>query len=555
MPKMMNSYELKKLFLKQKAKLPLQQIRLYIKARRDFLKLKSNDSSEDSHKDFLYSYLETLEPDVFFDTYYSDYFGIAKPFSCLCSHFQEINKNDNKELQNVKGNLVKSDLGLYYINKPTQARLELDKRYDGVSINFKKTYDKQKSPAKGEKRNKAQKVIFAPDFKIYYTTTQNGNYRQGRAFFAKYNKPLVDKNSKKDYYKKIVESEISISEKDDDSIKKKIINDFFDSLKFERLRNEAKKEIILALKEARLRNISVFTFTFAYSETIENFCGKNFDSKFCFNTLFQTKLGSLILNEATQEDFENAISELNKTKRIDSFKLIKQLGIILDIAKKKAVLYDSKSPVFAYLETRKKDLQIKAKMREAFTKKSLTHNEGRDLIKWLAELLIKKTNADMAAEQKRLETTLSQSLYRNESITALFSKLYEDNVSGKLSDEMFMELSHKYEFERVELKDRIQDCRERLAKIGEMNKNKDDFIKVVRKFMEMEILTAPMLRELIDHIDVYEKEGGKKNYTQQIVIYYRFVGFIEIPKQAEDENYKADTRVGVEVEYIPAKSA
>ena len=143
-----------------------------------------------------------------------------------------------------------------------------------------------------------------------------------------------------------------------------------------------------------------------------------------------------------------------------------------------------------------------------------------------AELLIKKTNADMAAEQKRLETLLSQSLYRNESVTALFSKLYEDNVSGKLSDEMFMELSHKYEVERMELKDRIQDCRERLAKIGEMKQNKDDFIKAVRKFMEMETLTAPMLRELIDHIDVYEKTGGKKNYTQQVVIYYRFVGFI-----------------------------
>ena len=172
-----------------------------------------------------------------------------------------------------------------------------------------------------------------------------------------------------------------------------------------------------------------------------------------------------------------------------------------------------------------------------------------------AELLIKKTNADMAAEQKRLETLLSQSLYRNESVTALFSKLYEDNVSGKLSDEMFMELSHKYEVERMELKDRIQDFRERLAKIGEMKQNKDDFIKAVRKFMEMETLTAPMLRELIDHIDVYEKTGGKKNYTQQIVIYYRFVGFIEIPKTAEDENYKTDTRTGVEVEYIPAKSA
>lgn len=172
-----------------------------------------------------------------------------------------------------------------------------------------------------------------------------------------------------------------------------------------------------------------------------------------------------------------------------------------------------------------------------------------------AELLTEKTNADMIAEQKLLEQSLSTSLYRNENLTNIFSKLYEDNVSGKLSDEMFMELSHKYEVERMELKDRIKDCRERLEKIGEIKQNKDDFIKVVRKFMEMDSLTAPMLRELIDHIDVYEKEGGKKNYTQHIVIYYRFVGFIEIPKKAEDENYKADTRVGVEVEYVPAKSA
>ena len=36
---------------------------------------------------------------------------------------------------------------------------------------------------------------------------------------------------------------------------------------------------------------------------------------------------------------------------------------------------------------------------------------------------------------------------------------------------------------------------------------------------------------------------------------YGIVGFIEIPRLPEDENYKADTRLGVEVEYIPAKSA
>ena len=88
-----------------------------------------------------------------------------------------------------------------------------------------------------------------------------------------------------------------------------------------------------------------------------------------------------------------------------------------------------------------------------------------------------------------------------------------------------------------------------------MEQNKDDFLKAIRKLMEMETLTAPMLRELIDHIDVYEKEGGNKNYTQRVVIYYRFVGYLELPETGE-ENYTANTRKGVDVEYIPtAKSA
>lgn len=172
-----------------------------------------------------------------------------------------------------------------------------------------------------------------------------------------------------------------------------------------------------------------------------------------------------------------------------------------------------------------------------------------------AKLLAEKTNADMLAEQKTLETELNRVTARTEMLTSLFAKTYEDNVSGKLSDEMYMELSHKYEVERLELKTKIFEYKERLAKISEMEQNKDDFLKAVRKFMEMESLTAPMLRELIDHIDVYEKEGGKKNYTQHIVIYYRFVGYLELPS-SDDENYKANTRKGVDVEYIPTvKSA
>ena len=91
--------------------------------------------------------------------------------------------------------------------------------------------------------------------------------------------------------------------------------------------------------------------------------------------------------------------------------------------------------------------------------------------------------------------------------------------------------------------------------MNERESEREEFIRAIRKFMEMRTLTKQVLNELIDHIDVYEKEGGKKNYTQRIVIYYRFVGYLELPS-SDDENYKANTRKGVDVEYIPTvKSA
>ena len=138
-------------------------------------------------------------------------------------------------------------------------------------------------------------------------------------------------------------------------------------------------------------------------------------------------------------------------------------------------------------------------------------------------------------------------------MTGLYEKVYEDNVSGKVTDEWFMQLSHKYEVERMELKEKITDLRDKLDALDSKQYHKDAFLTAVRKFMEMGTLTAPLLKELIDHIDVYETEGTGKNRTQRIVIYYRFVGYIELPETAlcKSDNYKADTRRGVAVEYIP----
>lgn len=167
-----------------------------------------------------------------------------------------------------------------------------------------------------------------------------------------------------------------------------------------------------------------------------------------------------------------------------------------------------------------------------------------------AELLARKTDKELLTEQKRCEEELQKAMTRNDTVSRLYEKLYEDNATGKVSDEWFMQLSHKYEVERMELKSKITALRKKLSESGKQQQQRESFILAVRRFMQMDYLTAPLLRELIDHIDVFETEGIGKNRTQRIVIYYRFVGYVEIPAAPRHPHYKADTRQGVAVEYL-----
>ena len=167
-----------------------------------------------------------------------------------------------------------------------------------------------------------------------------------------------------------------------------------------------------------------------------------------------------------------------------------------------------------------------------------------------AELLAQKTDKELLREKKYDEAELQKAIARNDTVSRLYEKLYEDNAVGKVSDEWFMQLSHKYEAERLELKTKIKALRQKLSECGQREQERENFTSEIRRFMRMDRLTAPLLRELIDHIDVFETEGKGKNRTQRIVIYYRFVGYVEIPEVSHRPNIVADTRKGVAIEYL-----
>ena len=167
----------------------------------------------------------------------------------------------------------------------------------------------------------------------------------------------------------------------------------------------------------------------------------------------------------------------------------------------------------------------------------------------LVEILEKKTNKDFYDEKKFLEGELQKAIVRQQTVASLYEKLYEDNATGKVTDEWFTHMSHKYEVERTELKIKIFNLREKVANMQTVQHSKDMFIGAVRKFLDMDTITAPLIHELIDHIDVYEAEGKGKNKTQRVVIHYNFVGYLEIPEN-DEPCFTADTRQGVAIGYI-----
>lgn len=168
---------------------------------------------------------------------------------------------------------------------------------------------------------------------------------------------------------------------------------------------------------------------------------------------------------------------------------------------------------------------------------------------YFAQLLLRKNDEEREKDKKFLETELQKAIARSGTVSQLYEKLYEDNVIGKVSDEWFVELSHKYEKERMNLKAKIADTRHKIEELKNNNSEYEKFISAIRRFMQMDNLTSPLLRELIDHIDIFETEGTGKSRTQRIVIYYRFIGYIELPN-ATKQTHIADTRKGVAVEYI-----
>ena len=160
---------------------------------------------------------------------------------------------------------------------------------------------------------------------------------------------------------------------------------------------------------------------------------------------------------------------------------------------------------------------------------------------------------DRKLKEKELRTLLA----RDEELDSLFERIYEDNVSGKLSDDRFAKMSRRYGDEQKELAEKIKKLRSEIEKQSSRSMTTDMFIGLVRKYTRARKLTPRMLNELVEKIEVFNAEKIDGVWEQRLRIHYNCVGTIEIPTvlPLPIPEVSVNTRKGVVVNYAPCELA
>ena len=140
---------------------------------------------------------------------------------------------------------------------------------------------------------------------------------------------------------------------------------------------------------------------------------------------------------------------------------------------------------------------------------------------------LRQRDRDLAKRKRQLV----DSEKRITELDAIFKRLYEDNISGKLSDERFQKLSADYEKEEQELKVLASSLRKEVELEESKSADVDRFLSVVERYTDIPELTPCILHEFVEKIIVHAASDPKgKNRTQEVDIYYKGIGALEMSK-------------------------
>ena len=165
--------------------------------------------------------------------------------------------------------------------------------------------------------------------------------------------------------------------------------------------------------------------------------------------------------------------------------------------------------------------------------------EAREHPQEFAEYLNSKQSAELQKEIRRLEKEKAAMQKRKAELDAIFKKLYEDSVLGRITAEQFQLLSASYTDEQAKLTEALPQRESEIQRLKETVSNTAAFLDKAKRYTDIQALTPELLRLFIQKIVVHEKEvKWSKHAPQTVEIHYADIGCMENGQTAEPEQHK-----------------
>ncbi len=156
-------------------------------------------------------------------------------------------------------------------------------------------------------------------------------------------------------------------------------------------------------------------------------------------------------------------------------------------------------------------------------------NEVQQNESQLLETLLKSSDSERSSARKKAASELKKAQKRQAEIDALFSRMYEDRVTGRITERNFSMLSDKYQTEQETLAQAIDSLQQQLAQDMQDSADAEKWIALIKQYKTPTELTAELLNALIEKVLVHEASSKDENgnRVQKVEIFYRFIGKID----------------------------
>ena len=165
---------------------------------------------------------------------------------------------------------------------------------------------------------------------------------------------------------------------------------------------------------------------------------------------------------------------------------------------------------------------------------------ARDHPEKFAAYIGSKQSIELQREIRRQEKELAAMRKRKAELDAIFKKLYEDSVLGRITTEQFQMLSGSYTEEQNLITVGIPQKENEIQRLRETVSGTDSFLDKAKRYTDITELTPELLRLFIEKIVVHEKEvKWSKHAPQTVEIYYNGIGYVGSGQQDTEEALEA----------------